>query len=67
MGGTDGPAYALPGTSPEEVRATRIKSVTQHQSLDTLLIYAYEVERDSDPAEAYVDYGAKTLSVNRLT
>jgi len=41
------------------VRATRIRSVTPHESLDTPLIYAHEVERDSDPAEAYVDYSSK--------
>jgi len=36
---------------------TKVVKVTRHKSLDTLLPYAHEVDRDSDPAEAYVDYG----------
>lgn len=36
---------------------TKIMAVTRHRSLDTLLAYAHEVDRDDDPAEAYVDYG----------
>ena len=32
-------------------------TVTRHKSLDTLLAYAHEVDRDKDPAERYVDYG----------
>jgi len=39
------------------VAPTRIMSVTRHKSLDTLINYAHEVERDADPAEAYIDYG----------
>ncbi len=31
-------------------------TVTRHKSLDTILTYAHEVDRDDDPAEAYVDY-----------
>ena len=38
------------------VNPTKIMTVTHHKSLDTLLAYAHEAERDSDPAEAYVDY-----------
>jgi site-specific recombinase XerD len=38
------------------VNPTKIMTVTRHKSLDTLLAYAHEVERDSDPAEGYVDY-----------
>ena len=38
------------------VNPTKIMTVTRHKSLDTLLAYAHEAERDSDPAEAYVDY-----------
>lgn len=40
-----------------KVAPTKIMSVTRHKSLDTLLAYAHEVERDADPAEAYIDYG----------
>ena len=39
-----------------KVPPTKIMAVTRHRSLDTLLAYAHEVDRDSDPAEAYVDY-----------
>ena len=39
-----------------KVPATKIMTVTRHRSLDTLLAYAHEVDRDSDPAERYVDY-----------
>ncbi len=38
------------------VPATKIMTVTRHRSLDTILAYAHEVDRDEDPAEAYVDY-----------
>jgi len=38
------------------VPPTKIMTVTRHHSLDTLLNYAHEVERDSDPAEGYVSY-----------
>ena len=31
-------------------------TVTRHRSLDTLLAYAHEVDRDKDPAEGYVCY-----------
>jgi len=41
------------------VNPTKIMTVTRHKSLDTLLAYAHEVERDSNPAEGYVDYSAK--------
>jgi len=40
-----------------KVAPTKIMAVTRHKSLDTLLAYAHEVDRDDDPAEAYVDYG----------
>lgn len=40
------------------VAPTKIMTVTRHRSLDTLLNYAHELERDGDPAEAYVCYGA---------
>lgn len=39
------------------VAPTKIMTVTRHRSLDTLIAYAHEVARDSDPAERYVDYG----------
>ena len=39
-----------------KVAPTKIMTVTRHKSLDTLLAYAHEVDRDDDPAEAYVDY-----------
>lgn len=38
------------------VPATKIMTVTRHRSLDTILAYAHEVDRDDDPAEAYVNY-----------
>jgi len=38
------------------VPPTKIMTVTRHRSLDTLLAYAHEVDRDDDPAEAYVNY-----------
>ena len=38
------------------VPPTKIMTVTRHKSLDTILAYAHEVDRDSGPAEAYVDY-----------
>jgi len=38
------------------VAPTKIMTVTRHKSLDTLLAYAHEMDRDDDPAEAYVDY-----------
>jgi len=38
------------------VPPTKIMTVTRHKSLDTLLACAHEVDRDDDPAEAYVDY-----------
>lgn len=37
--------------------ATKIMTVTRHRSLDTILVYAHEVDRDEDRAEGYVDYG----------
>jgi len=40
-----------------KVPAVKIMTVTRHKSLDTMLAYAHEVDRDDDPAEAYVDYG----------
>ena len=40
-----------------KVPAVKIMTVTRHKSLDTILAYAHEVDRDSDPAEGYVDYG----------
>ena len=39
-----------------KVPPTKIMTVTRHKSLDTLIAYAHEVERDDDPAEAYVSY-----------
>ncbi len=39
-----------------KVPPTKIMTVTRHKSLDTLLAYAHEVDRDDDPAEGYVDY-----------
>jgi len=39
------------------VPPTKIMTVTRHKSIDTLLVYAHEVDRDTDPAEGYVDYG----------
>lgn len=39
------------------VAPTKIMSVTRHKSLDTLLNYAHELDREADPAEAYVSYG----------
>lgn len=41
-----------------KVPPTKIMTVTRHRSVDTLLVYAHEIDRDSDPAEAYVNYGA---------
>ena len=38
------------------VPAVKIMTVTRHKSLDVLIHYAHEVERDTDPAEAYVSY-----------
>jgi len=32
-------------------------TVTRHKSLDTLLNYAKELDRDSAPVEGLVDYG----------
>ena len=40
-----------------KVPPTKIVTVTLHKSLDTLLAYAHELDRDEDPAEGYVDYG----------
>ena len=40
-----------------KVPFTMSMTVTRHRSLDTLLAYAHEVDRDKDPAERYVDYG----------
>jgi len=39
-----------------KVPPTKIMTVTRHRSLDTILAYAHEVDRDSDPAEGYVCY-----------
>jgi len=36
---------------------TQIMTVTRHKSLDTLLNYAKELDRDSAPVEGLVDYG----------
>ena len=36
---------------------TQIMTVTRHKSLDTLLNYAKEIDRDTDPVEGLVDYG----------
>ncbi len=38
------------------VPATKIMTVTRHRSLVTRLAYDHEVDRDEDPAEAYVNY-----------
>lgn len=40
------------------VAPTKIMSVTRHRSLDTMLAYVHELERDADPAEGYVEYNA---------
>ena len=37
------------------VAPVKIRAATRHKSLDTLMIYAGEVARDDDPAEAHVD------------
>ena len=39
-----------------KVPPTEIMTVTRHKSLDTILDYAHEVDRESDPAEGCVDY-----------
>ena len=39
-----------------KVPPTKIMTVTRHKSLDTLLAYAHEVDRDDNPAESYVNY-----------
>jgi len=36
---------------------TQIMTVTRHKSLDTLLNYAKEIDRDAAPVEGLVDYG----------
>lgn len=41
------------------VAPTKIMAVTRHRSLDTLMGYAHELERDANPAELLVDYGAQ--------
>jgi len=38
------------------VPPTKIMTVTRLRCLVTLLAYAHVVDRDSDPAEAYMDY-----------
>lgn len=39
------------------VAPSKIQTATRHRSIDTLMIYAYEVDRERDPAEAYISYG----------
>ena len=39
------------------VPPVRIMAATRHKSIDTLLVYVDELDRATDPAEAYVDYG----------
>jgi site-specific recombinase XerD len=36
----------------------RVKGMSRHASLDTLMIYFHEVDRLSDPAERYINYEA---------
>lgn len=38
------------------VPPTKIMTLTRHRSLDTIPVHAHEVDRDEDPAEAYVNY-----------
>lgn len=35
----------------------KVQAMSRHRSLDTLLIYVHELDRDADPAEAHIDYG----------
>ena len=42
------------------VPPVKIQAATRHRSLDTLLIYAHELERDADPAEGHVNYAGGT-------
>ena len=44
------------------VAPTKIMTVTRHKSLDTLLGYAHEMERDANPAELLVNYGNQAKS-----
>ena len=39
------------------VAIPKVMALTRHKSAQTLINYAHEVGRDSDPAEGYVDYG----------
>jgi hypothetical protein len=39
------------------VAPSKIQTATRHRSIDTLMIYAHDGDRERDPAEAYVDYG----------
>jgi hypothetical protein len=36
---------------------SKIQTATRHKSIDTPMSYAHEVDRERDPAEAYVDLG----------
>jgi len=39
------------------VAPIKIMTVTRYRTLNTLIVYAHEVARDSAPVEAYMDYG----------
>jgi integrase/recombinase XerD len=37
--------------------AEKVRGMSRHTSLDTLMIYYYETDRIDDPAEQYISYG----------
>jgi integrase/recombinase XerD len=39
--------------------AEKVRGMSRHASLDTLMIYYHETDRIDDPAEKYIDYGDK--------
>lgn len=37
----------------------KVKSMLRHASLETTMIYIHEIDRESNPAEAFIDYGKR--------
>lgn len=37
----------------------KVKSMLRHASLDTTMIYIHEIDRETNPAEAFINYGKK--------
>jgi integrase/recombinase XerC/integrase/recombinase XerD len=40
--------------------AEKVKGMSRHASLDTLMIYYHEADRVDDPAEEYIKYTGKS-------